>query len=158
MSKVYIAMSGGVDSSAAAQLIISEGHEAVGVTLKLLEGEPSQDIADAKAVCDKLGIPHLVFCWEKEFTREVISKWVDTYLDAKTPNPCIFCNQSIKFGKLIDVAVENGFDKVATGHYAIIEERDGRFLLKKGLSESKDQSYVLYGLTQHQLSHTLFPL
>ena len=158
MSKVYIAMSGGVDSSAAAYKIIQDGYEAVGVTLKLLDGEPSQDISDAKAVCDSLCIPHEVFCWEDEFRREVISKWVDTYLDAKTPNPCIFCNKSIKFGKLIDVAVQNGFDKVATGHYAIIEEKNGRFLLKKGLCEEKDQSYVLYSLTQHQLSHTLFPL
>ncbi len=156
--RAYIAMSGGVDSSVAAYEVIKQGYEAHGVTLKLLDGEPSQDIADALAVCNKLNIPHEVFAWEDEFRRDVIERWVNTYLEAKTPNPCIFCNKYIKFGKLIDVAVQNGFDKVATGHYAVIEEKDGRFLLKKGLDESKDQSYVLWSLNQYQLSHTLFPL
>ncbi len=156
--KVFIAMSGGVDSSVAAFEILKAGHTAEGVTLKLLEGKPSSDIADAKIVCDSLAIPHTVLYMEEDFKREVIKRWAYTYLEAKTPNPCIFCNNAIKFGKLIDYAAQKGFDKVATGHYAIIEKSGERYLLKKGKDASKDQSYVLYGLTQHQLSHTLLPL
>ena len=167
--KVLVAMSGGVDSAVCAHLVNKE-HDALGVTMKLhdesdtmIYGENSccseQDIRDARAVCDVVGIPHEVHDFGAEFKKFVISDFINCYKTGSTPNPCVVCNRKIKFEQLLKMALERGYDAVATGHYARIEKRsDGRYLLKKAIDESKDQSYVLYSLTQHQLSHTLFPL
>ena len=167
--KVLVAMSGGVDSAVSAHLINQE-HEAIGVTMKLhdetdnlIYGENSccsnQDIADAKSVCDLVGIPHEVHDFGASFKVCVIKDFIDCYKNGSTPNPCVVCNRKIKFKALLKLALERGYDAIATGHYARIEKRsDGRYLLKKALDLSKDQSYVLYSLTQDQLAHTLFPL
>ncbi len=167
--KVLVAMSGGVDSAVSAHLVNQE-HEALGVTMKLhdetdnlIYGENSccsnQDIADAKSVCDLVGIPHEVHDFGASFKACVIKDFIDCYKNGSTPNPCVVCNRKIKFEALLKMALERGYDAIATGHYARIEKRfDGRYLLKKALDLSKDQSYVLYSLTQDQLSHTLFPL
>lgn len=167
--KVIVAMSGGVDSAVCAHLI-GKDHEALGVTMRLhdasdnlIYGENSccsdQDIADAKSVCNILGIPHEVHDFGAEFRNCVISDFINCYKCGSTPNPCVVCNRKIKFEKLLQMAMERGYDAIATGHYARIEKGgNGRFLLKKAVDETKDQSYVLYSLTQHQLAHTLFPL
>lgn len=167
--KVLVAMSGGVDSAVSAHLIKLD-HEAIGVTMKLhdesdnlIYGENSccsnQDIADAKAVCDLLGIPHEVHDFGASFKECVISDFINCYKNGSTPNPCVVCNRKIKFEELLKIALERDYDAIATGHYARIEKRsDGRYLLKKAIDLSKDQSYVLYSLTQHQLAHTIFPL
>ena len=167
MKKALIAMSGGVDSSVAAYLIKKQGYYTEGITLKLCsfnEDEPtcctSKDIEDAKEVCKNLHIPHRVINFTDNFNKKVIDKFVNTYIEGGTPNPCVDCNRYIKFSKLFEIAKEEGFDYVVTGHYARVEfdEKSGRYLLKKGTDESKDQSYVLYSLTERQLSKILFPL
>ena len=167
--KVLVAMSGGVDSAVSAHLI-KQQYEALGVTMKLhdesdnlIYGENSccsnQDIADAKSVCDLVGIPHEVHDFGTSFKDCVIKDFIDSYKNGSTPNPCVVCNRKIKFEALLKMSLERGYDAIATGHYARIEKRtDGRYLLKKALDLTKDQSYVLYSLTQHQLSHTIFPL
>lgn len=167
--KILIAMSGGVDSAVSA-LILSKGNEVLGVTMKLHEetdatlyGENSccsdRDIADARSVCEKLGIPHEVHNFGAKFRECVIGDFINSYKNGITPNPCVVCNREIKFKELMRLALDRGFDAVATGHYAKVERRDdGRYLLKKAADLSKDQSYVLYTLTQEQLSHTVFPL
>ncbi len=164
--KVTVAMSGGIDSAVAALLMMQKGYAVSGATMKLCEKKDAdgndlseQDIADAKAVCNKLGIAHRVYAFTKEFHETVIRDFIDTYLAAGTPNPCVVCNRLLKFGLLLDKELENRTDYLATGHYARIERReDGRLLLKKAADDQKDQSYMLWSLTQHQLSHTLFPL
>ncbi|MBQ2898059.1 MAG: tRNA 2-thiouridine(34) synthase MnmA [Clostridia bacterium] len=152
-----IAMSGGVDSSAAAYLVKKSYGCASGVTLKLTDRETS-DISDAKKTADKAGIDHYVLDLRQEFKKYVIDEFVNAYQNGLTPNPCIFCNKHIKFGLLHESAVNLGFDLIATGHYSIIEKQNNRFLLKKATDITKDQSYVLYSLSQDQLSRTLFPL
>ena len=156
-NKAIIAMSGGVDSSVAALLMKNSGYELMGITLKLLSIDEGNS-ADAKAVSESMGFSHTELEMCDEFREEVIDRFIDAYEHCRTPNPCIFCNRHIKFGKLIDYALTNGFSYVATGHYARICKDNDRYLLKKGLDPMKDQSYVLYPLTQKQLSHTLFPL
>ncbi len=168
--KALVAMSGGVDSSVAAYLIKQAGYEATGITLKLFDnddiGESREktccsldDIDDARNVCYKIGIPYYVYNFKDSFKDNVIKRFIEAYENGSTPNPCIDCNRYIKFEKLMRRAKELDFDCVVTGHYAIIEEAEnGRFLLKKSVDLSKDQSYVLYSLTQEQLSKTLFPL
>ncbi|MBE7014994.1 MAG: tRNA 2-thiouridine(34) synthase MnmA [Ruminococcaceae bacterium] len=167
MKKAIIAMSGGVDSSVAAYLIKQSGFDIKGVTLKLHSDKTSdpsccteQDIIDAKSICDSLLIPHEVINFTDDFNKKVIDNFVNTYIEGGTPNPCIECNRHIKFKKLLDMAKEENFDYVVTGHYAKVEfdEKSGKFLLKKAVDHSKDQSYVLYSLTQKQLSKILFPL
>lgn len=167
MKKAIIAMSGGVDSSVAAYLIKSKGYDIKGVTLKLHSDKTSdpsccteQDIIDAKSVCDNLGIPHEVINFTDDFNRKVIDNFVNTYIEGGTPNPCIECNRHIKFKKLLKMAEDENFDYVVTGHYAKAEydEKLNKFLLKKAVDHQKDQSYVLYSLTQKQLSKILFPL
>ncbi len=167
--KVLVAMSGGVDSAVSAHLINQE-HEAIGVTMKLhdesdnlIYGENSccsnQDITDAKSVCNLVGIPHEMHDFGASFKECVIGDFINCYKNGSTPNPCVVCNRKIKFEALLKMALERGYDAIATGHYARIEKcSDGRYLLKKALDLTKDQSYVLYSLSQHQLSHTLFPL
>ena len=168
MKKAIIAMSGGVDSSVAAFLMKQQGFDITGITLKLhtenCDGEQScctsQDILDAKAVCDKLKIEHRVIDFESDFKKYVVDRFVDSYINGGTPNPCVDCNRFIKFSELLRVAKDEGYDYVVTGHYARVafDENSGRYVLKKGVDESKDQSYVLYSLNQDTLSHLLLPL
>lgn len=162
MKKVLVGMSGGIDSSAAVWLLKQQGYEVEGVTLLLTEGSAcgsSRDVEDARLTAKRLGIAHRVLDERQWFYDTVIRDFADTYAVGATPNPCIVCNREVKFGRLLTRALEEGFDAVATGHYARIERAEnGRFLLKKAADASKDQSYVLYSLTQEQLSHVLFPL
>lgn len=157
--KVLVGMSGGVDSSAAALLLQDSGYSVEGVTLKLCPEEDERNILDAASVCEKMGIPFHTLDLKEQFSSKVIGNFIDEYKAGNTPNPCIVCNKHIKFGAMLEKAIEMGFDKIATGHYARIEKSEsGRYILKKAKDAGKDQSYVLYNLTQHQLSHTLFPL
>lgn len=171
MQKALIAMSGGVDSSVAAYLMQQAGYDCTGITLKLFDnddlGEPREktccsldDIDDARSVCRRLGIPYYVYNFKDSFRENVIARFIRAYETGGTPNPCIDCNRYIKFEKLLQRADELEFDCVVTGHYAKIEydNASGRWLLKKAADPSKDQSYVLYNLTQRQLSRTRFPL
>lgn len=170
MKKAIIAMSGGVDSSVAALLVKEKGLKCMGVTMQLHTSNnlcdkeksclTSQDIEDARCVASKLGMPYHVFDFLDDFKTEVIDRFIKSYELGLTPNPCIDCNRYIKWKKLFDYAKESNYEYVVTGHYARIEydEKTDRYLLKKGVDESKDQSYVLYNMTQEQLSHTLLPL
>lgn len=171
MEKAIIAMSGGVDSSVAALLTKQTGDDCIGVTLKLYENEDIgidrqktccslEDVQDARAVAYKLDIPYYVFNFSENFRGEVIDRFVDAYRCGCTPNPCIDCNRYLKFGKLFLRMRELQRDYIVTGHYARVErdEKSGRYLLKKGMDIAKDQSYVLYDLTQEQLAHVRFPL
>ena len=166
--KALIAMSGGVDSSVAAFLVRQE-MEAVGCMMQLFENadagiEPGKtccsldDAEDARSVAYRLGMPFYVFNYREEFRRQVIERFVRSYEAGKTPNPCIDCNRFLKFGVLLDRAQVLGCDCIVTGHYARIEEQNGQYYLKKALIPEKDQSYVLYELTQEQLARTRFPL
>lgn len=158
MEKVLIAMSGGVDSAAAALYIKELGYECAGVTMKLCEKE-SSDIDDAKIICEKLGIEHHVLDLRDDFKKLVIDDFIREYKRGATPNPCVECNRTIKFGALLDFCLAHGFNKLATGHYAKIEQNiDGKYLLRQAKDRSKDQSYFLWSLTDDQLSRVIFPL
>ena len=170
--KVLLGMSGGVDSSAAALLLQKEGYEVEGVTLRLRPGtEPgsgpeahgaSGDIRDAALVAEALHIPHSVLDLREEFRDRVIENFAKEYAAGRTPNPCAVCNRYIKFGAMLDYALQHGFDFVATGHYARItqeETKDGKIRWQlRSVPSEKDQSYMLYSLSQEQLAHTLLPL
>lgn len=169
MKKALIAMSGGVDSSLAAKLIKDEGMECIGCTMKLYDNEDIgisrghtccslDDVEDARSVANRLGIPYYVFNFKDDFREKVIARFVAAYENGRTPNPCIDCNRFMKFDKLFERARVLGCDYVVTGHYVRIEEKAGVFYLKKALDDTKDQSYVLYSMTQEQLAHTRFPL
>lgn len=167
--KVIIAMSGGVDSSVAAFLMKEKGFDCIGATMKLYDNDEIgisrektccslDDIEDARSVARRLSMPYYVFNFKEEFEEKVIRKFISTYENGGTPNPCIDCNRYLKFEKLFQRMNELEYNYVVTGHYAKIEENDGWFYLKKAVDDTKDQSYVLYSLTQYQLSHILFPL
>lgn len=156
-SLVYVALSGGVDSAAAAILLKDRGYEVRGVTLRLKPGNLADgDIADAQKVADKLNIP-LDIIDERESFKSVADYFCNAYLKGLTPNPCVFCNPNIKIGKLVDYAIRNGADYVATGHYSDISEINGKYYIKRNPT-GKDQSYFLCRLNQHLLSHLMFPL
>jgi tRNA-specific 2-thiouridylase len=169
MKKALIAMSGGVDSSLAAKLMKDAGYDCIGCTMKLYDNEDIgisrqhtccslDDVEDARSVAYAIGMPYYVFNFKEGFRENVINRFVEAYEHGKTPNPCIDCNRYMKFDKLFERARILGCDCVVTGHYARIEKEDGVYFLKKALDETKDQSYVLYSMTQEQLAHTRFPL
>jgi len=174
---IAVAMSGGVDSSTVAAILRSQGHHVIGLTMQLwnqrrLAGHPGMpetvqgrccsldDVYDARRVAETLGIPYYVVNHEERFEREVVRPFVEEYLSGRTPIPCSLCNNHLKFDQLLIVAKQIGADLLATGHYARVEfdETRGRWLLKRAADLSKDQTYFLFGLTQEQLSRTLFPL
>ena len=167
--KALIAMSGGVDSSVAAYVMKSRGFDCMGCTMRLYENDiigedifgtccSKKDTDDARAVCERIGIDYRIFHYEIEFREKVIEPFVCSYERGETPNPCIRCNRYLKFDLLYRKAKELGYENIVTGHYARIEERDGLFYLRKAMDRNKDQSYVLYDMTQEQLAHTFFPL
>jgi tRNA-uridine 2-sulfurtransferase len=174
---IAVAMSGGVDSSTVAARLRAEGHNLIGLTMQLwnqrrLAGHPGMpesvqgrccsldDVYDARRVAETIGIPYYVVNHEERFERDVVRPFVQDYLSGRTPIPCSLCNNHLKFDQLLTVARQIGADMVATGHYARVEfdEADGRWLLKRPTDRSKDQTYFLFGLTQEQLSRSLFPL
>jgi tRNA-uridine 2-sulfurtransferase len=174
---IAVAMSGGVDSSTVAAMLRAEGHNVIGLTMQLWnqrrlagrEGMPESvqgrccsldDVYDARRVAQQIGIPYYVVNHEERFERDVVRPFVEEYLSGRTPIPCSLCNNHLKFDQLLIVAQQIGAERVATGHYARVgfDETRGRWLLKRPADHSKDQTYFLFGLTQEQLSRTLFPL
>ncbi len=158
--KALIAMSGGVDSSVAALLMKNAGYECTGAMMRLWGGADEQDEKDAAAVAARLDIPFYVFDLQDKFREKVINKFIKTYENGATPNPCLDCNRYLKFGALYEKARELGCDYIATGHYVISaqDKSTGRHIIKKAADPAKDQSYVLYSLSQEILSHCVFPL
>lgn len=166
--KVLVGMSGGVDSSVAAYLLKEQGYEVIGVTMQIWQDDEEfiekeggccslSAVADARRVANKIGIPFYVMNFKDAFKRNVIDYFVDEYMEGRTPNPCITCNKFIKFSSFLDKAMAMGIDYVATGHYAIIEKHNDRYIIKKSEDDKKDQTYALYNLTQFQLERTLMP-
>ena len=166
MARVFAAMSGGVDSSVAAALLLDAGHDVTGVTMQLW---PSSDdeggccsvsaVRDAKRVCDLLGIAHYTLNFRESFERDVVAPFAVEYAAGRTPNPCIVCNDRLKFSELLARVTAQGAEYLATGHYArIVSDASGTPWLARGVDETKDQSYFLYRMTQLQLAHTLFPV
>ena len=158
---VLLGMSGGVDSSTAAYLLKKQGFNVTGITLAMFNENDSdfqKNVKDAKDTCKLLNIPYLVFNVEKDFKKYVVDYFISEYENGRTPNPCVICNRFVKFEGLLTKADELGIKYISTGHYASVEGKNGKYLLKKGIDEKKDQSYFLYNLTQKQLSRSIFPL
>ena len=169
MNRALMAMSGGVDSSVAAALLKRDGYEVIGATMEVFPDYEQRSeeeggccslssIEDAKRVAAKLDIPHYTLNFKEVFQREVIDNFVEEYSKGRTPNPCIVCNKKIKFKALLDKALQLDCDYIATGHYAIKEKKDDRYILRRPVDLDKDQTYMLYGFKQNQLGKTLFPL
>lgn len=168
--RVLMAMSGGIDSSVAAMLLREQGYELIGVTYRVydqisqacLEKEKGccsvNAIFEAKHMAQQMGFEHHILDIREDFRKLVITNFIDEYLQGHTPNPCVLCNSVIKWGKLIEMADSLGCDYIATGHYARIGHENGRYFLRKGIDETKDQTYFLWTLTQENLARTLFPL
>ncbi|MGH9048799.1 MAG: tRNA 2-thiouridine(34) synthase MnmA [Acidimicrobiia bacterium] len=161
---VLVAMSGGVDSSVAAALLVDAGHDVTGVTLKLWGGESDSgccsvgDVEDARRVAAQLDIPHYVFNFTDDFDAHVVDPYADAYASGRTPNPCVECNRTMKFGRLLERADALGFAAIATGHHARRRGPDGGYRLVRGADHAKDQSYVLYMLGQRELARVLLPI
>ena len=174
--KILVGLSGGVDSSVAALILKQQGHEVVGATMSIWgkDGmaaksghknacygpDEKEDIEEARKIAAQIDIPYYVFNCVEQYEQIVLDNFKSEYIQGRTPNPCVWCNALVKFGVLPLIAEENGieFDKFATGHYARVEEKDGRFLLKRGIAPHKDQSYFLYRLKQEQLKNIILPL
>ena len=167
--KIVVAMSGGVDSSVAAALLAEQGHDVIGLSMQLYDQRGSEqtwgscctldDLNDARRVATKVGFPHYIVNFERQFRETVISNFVREYASGRTPLPCAHCNSDLKFSTLLDRAVGLGAGYVATGHYARVEQsREGRWLLKRSADPEKDQSYFLFSLTQDQLARAVFPV
>lgn len=169
--KVVVGMSGGVDSSVAAYLLKEQGYEVIGVTMQIWQDEEEQTVGenggccglsaveDARRVASDLGIPYYVMNFKREFKRDVMDYFASEYLAGRTPNPCIACNRYVKWESLLKRSLDIGADYIATGHYARIRRlENGRFTVANSVTAAKDQTYALYNLTQHQLSHTLMPV
>lgn len=169
--KVVIGMSGGVDSSVGAYLLKEAGYDVIGVTMQIWQTEDAcsleenggccglSAVEDARRVASDLGIPYYVMNFRKEFKENVMDYFIDEYLVGRTPNPCIACNRYVKWESLLKRSLDIGADYIATGHYArVVQLENGRYTLMKSATAAKDQTYALYNLTQHQLSHTLMPV
>lgn len=165
--KIAVAMSGGVDSSVSAALLKQQGHEVFGITMRQYDAQKAgygrqggieADIKDAKAVCDTLGINHFVIDLQKDFEAIVKKNFIEEYASGRTPNPCVICNPTIKFGKFLDAALKLGAHKMATGHYIQLKEINGKFQIFISQDTSRDQTYMVWRLNQKQLSKTLFPI
>ena len=160
--KIIAAMSGGVDSSVAAYLLTQMGYDVTGATMTLYRPHgqtgDTQDVTDARAICRKLGIPHVTYDMGEVFCRCVIEEFIKVYEEGSTPNPCVTCNRTVKFGALWDAVKADGAEAIATGHYARIRKEGDRYLLCKAADEGKDQSYFLWQLPREILPHILFPL
>ena len=168
--KVVVGMSGGVDSSVAAYLLKEQGYDVIGVTMEIWQDQDQKAgdddggccglsaVEDARRVAWKLGIPHYVMNFRREFKEHVIDYFIEEYVHGRTPNPCIACNRHVKWEALLRRSLDMGADYIATGHYARIHRlTDGRYALRRSATAAKDQTYALYDLTQHQLAHTLMP-
>lgn len=169
--KVVVGMSGGVDSSVCAYLLKEQGYDVIGVTMQIWQDDDRCDIKDdgaccglsavndARRVAEQIGIPYYVMNFKKEFKDNVMDYFVDEYINGRTPNPCIACNRYVKWEALLKRSLDIGADYIATGHYSRVEKLpNGRYSIKKSITDAKDQTYALYNLTQEQLSHTLMPV
>lgn len=169
--KVVVGMSGGVDSSVCAYLLKKQGYDVIGVTMQIWQDDDVCDIKDdgaccglsavndARRVAEQIGIPYYVMNFKKEFKENVMDYFTDEYLNGRTPNPCIACNRYVKWEALLKRSLDIGADYIATGHYSRVEQLpNGRYSIKKSVTDTKDQTYALYNLTQEQLKHTLMPV